>query len=331
MKKLMALVVVMILALSTACGGGAAPTPSSAAPSAAAPASSGAPTEQAKEQLVFGYSPPTMNNPFFLWIEQNVRAVVEGKGDKLITVDPQLDPQKQISQVEDLLQQDIDILLLCPFDSASIKNALVAAEGKGVPVIIFDTPVLDPQYVKTTVASDNYNAGVVVAKDMMSKLPEGSKVAILASPLAQTDRLRVGGFRDTVGEFFDIVTELDGKGDTGVSMPLAEDILQGNPDLSAFFCGNDPSAIGAVQAIESAGKTGKLLVYGVDGAPEAKAAIKEGKMEGSGAQSPTNIAKLAVDAAYRYLDGETLDENTVVETFIINKENIDDYVIDGWQ
>ena len=286
---------------------------------------------EAKKQYVFGYSPPTMNNPFFLWIEQNARKTIEANGDKMITLDPQLDPQKQISQIEDLLTQGIDCMLLCPYDSASIKNALVACNTKKVPVIIFDTPVLDPQFVVTTVASDNVNAGFVAGEDMKRVLKKGDAVAILHSPLAQTCVLRVEGFMKSAGDYFNVIGDWEGKGDTAASMLAAEDVIQGNPNLAAFFAINDPSAIGAVQAVESANKTGKIKVWGVDGAPEAKHAIKAGKMTGTGAQSPMNIGKLAVEAAYKHLAGEKLPKDTVVETFIINELNVDKFDINGWQ
>lgn len=284
-----------------------------------------------EKQRTFGYSPPTMNNPFFLWIEQNARKTIEAKGDKMITLDPQYDPQKQISQVEDLVVQGIDCMLLCPYDSASIKNAIVACADAKIPVILFDTPALDDTFVETTVASDNVNAGFVVGEDMKKHLPKGATVAILHSPLAQTCVERVEGFYKSAGDYFKVVGEWEGKGDTAVSMTAAEDVLNGNLDLAAFFCINDPSAIGAVQAVESAGLTGKTLVWGIDGAPEAKHAIKAGRMMGTGAQSPMNIGKLAVEAAYKHLAGGKLEKNTVVPTFIINKENLDQFDIDGWQ
>lgn len=285
----------------------------------------------AEENYTFGFSVPTMNNPFFLTIHDAAKETIEGNGDAFIAGDPQMDPQKQISQTEDMITQGIDIMVLCPIDSASIKAALTACDESGVPVVIFDTPVFDPELVVTTVASDNVNAGYVVGLDMMTKLPEGSTVAIMHSPSAQACVERVEGFMEAVGDYFTVVAEYDGKGDTGVTLPIAEDVLQGNPDLGAFFCVNDPSAIGCVQAIEAAGRTGEVLVYGVDGQPMAKQAIKEGTMSGTGAQSPINLGKIAVESAYKYLAGETLEENVVVETFIINAANIDEFDLEGWQ
>lgn len=339
-KKLLAglLGMVMTAALITGCGDKKeeAATSEEAEVTAEAKPEEVPAAEEEKEAgeggRVIGFCPPTMNNPFFYFIEQNVRQAVEAKGDTLITMDPQLDSQKQIEQVEDLLLQDIDALLLCPFDSTAIKPALVAADEAEVPVIVFDTKVVDDQYAATTVASDNVNAGRVVGEDLAAKLEKGSKIAVLYSPAGETDRYRLQGFEEAIeGMEYDVVVKLDSKGDTGVSMPLAEDVLQAYEDLGAFFCCNDQAAIGAVQAIEAAGRTGEVLVYGIDGSPEGKAAIAEGAMTATGAQSPANIGLKAVDAAYRILTGETVEKDTVVETFLINGDNVEEYGTDGWQ
>mgnify|MGYP002578708534 CR=1 FL=1 len=281
---------------------------------------------------VFGYSPSTMNNPYFIWMEGQIREYVESKGDQLITVDAQNDPSKQIELCEDLLMQDIDALLVGPLDSASIKSALVSAQAKNVPVIVVDSLVMDTEYVETTVASDNYKAGFVCGEDMKKILPEGSEVAIIAIPTAENCVKRVDGFKAAVGDYFKLVgNEPDGKGDTGTALPLAEDLLQGNPKLAGFFCANDPMAIACVQAVEAAKRTGEVAIYGVDGAPEAKAAIAAGKMTGTGAQSPTNIGRQSVDAAYTVLSGGTVDKDIAVETFLINADNVEKYGTDAWQ
>lgn len=345
MKKVLLTLLTLLFAISmVACGGSttSGTTASSAEPaadtestdtSADEPAADTAdqPAAEKTGSYTFGFSVPTMNNPFFLSIHDAAKATIEGNGDTFIAGDPQMDPQKQISQIEDMLTQGIDVMVLCPIDSASIKAALTACNEKNVPVIIYDTPVHDPELVKTTVASDNFNAGAVCATDMMAKLPQGSTVAIMHSPAAQACVDRVEGFLSAANGYFEIVAEYDGQGDTGVTMPIAEDVLQGNPELGAFFCVNDPSAIGCVQAIEAANRAGSVLVYGVDGAPEAKQAIKEGQMSGTGAQSPVNLGKIAIEKAYAVLAGEEVEKDTVVETFIINADNIDNYDLEGWQ
>jgi ribose transport system substrate-binding protein len=271
-----------------------------------------------------------MNNPFWLAVLDGVKSVLDDQGVKIVTIDPQNDQSRMNDQIGDLLAQGIDALLVAPFDSTAVRPALVACKEKGVPVINFDTPVADIDLVASIVASDNVNAGVVVAKDMMAKLPQGAKVAILHSPSGQSCIDRYDGFMATVGNYFTILPWVDGKGDTGASMPLAADILQSAPDLAALFAVNDPSAAGCVQALQEARKTG-VLVYGVDGAPDAKKMIAEGAMTGTGAQSPIGIGKQAAEAALAVINGRTVQKNIVVETFIINAGNVGKYNVSGWQ
>jgi len=283
------------------------------------------------KQIVIGYAPTTMNNPFWLAVLDGVKSVLEPQGVVIKTIDPQNDQSKMNDMIGDLLVSGIDALLVAPMDSAGVKPALLACKEKGVPVINFDTPVKDKNLVKSIVASDNYNAGVVVAKDMMARLSKGAKVAILHSPSGQACIDRYNGFIATSGRYFNLVQVLDGKGDTGVSLPLAEDILTANPDLGAFFAVNDPSAIGCVQAIAAHPESKKVLVYGVDGNPDAKKMIQAGTMAGTGAQSPQTIGKKSAETALQVLAGKQVKANIVIPTFIVNSGNVSKYGTTGWQ
>jgi ribose transport system substrate-binding protein len=283
------------------------------------------------KQLVIGYAPTTMNNPFWLAVLDGVKSVLEPQGVIIKTIDPQSDQSKMNDMIGDLLVSGIDALLVAPMDSAGIRPALLACKEKNVPVINFDTPVKDTNLVKSIIASNNFNAGVVVAKDMMSRLSKGSKVAILHSPAGQACIDRYNGFTKTSGDYFKIVQVLDGKGDTGVSLPLAEDILTSTPDLGAFFAINDPSAIGCVQALAAHPESKGVLVYGVDGNPDAKKMIKSGTMTATGAQSPQTVGKRSAEIALQAIAGKTVPKNVVVDTFIINSANVDKYGTTGWQ
>lgn len=282
------------------------------------------------EGYKIAYAPTTMNNAFWLAVEEPIKAAVEANGDELIEIDPQNDQGRMNDMIGDLIADKIDILLIAPQDSTACETALQACKDAGIPVVNFDTPVTNKDLVATIIASDNYNAGVVVAQDMMAKLPEGSKVAVMHSPSGGACIDRAAGFYDTIGDYFEVVVELDGKGDTGVTLPLAEDVLQGTPDLAAFFCVNDPSAMGAVNAL-AAHPEAHVLVYGVDGNPDAKKLIEGGQMAGTGAQSPKTIGQMTIDAAYKLLAGEEVEANIVVPTFIINSDNVAEYGTDGWQ
>jgi ribose transport system substrate-binding protein len=144
---------------------------------------------------------------------------------------------------------------------------------------------------------------------------------------------RIDGFFDGLGDKkdkFKVVAQQDGKGQLEVSMPIAEAILQANPDVKAFMGGNDPTALGIIAALKTANKKG-VLVYGVDGAPEAKASIKDGDMTGSGAQSPINIGKESYKVGMQILKGEKYEKFVPVKTELITIENLDKFGVDKWQ
>ncbi len=309
MKKSLALILVIVMLLS---------------------ALSGIASAQEKHYKI-AYVPTTMNNAFWLALEGPIKEEVEKRGDEYISVDAQNDQARMNDMIGDLIAQKIDILLVAPQDSAGIESALVACKDAGIKVVNFDTPVANTDLVETIIASDNYNAGVVVAKDMMKKLEEGSKIAVMHSPAGGACIDRANGFYDTIKDYFEVVIELDGKGDTGVTLPLAEDVLQSTPDLKAFFCVNDPSAMGAVNALAAHPEMKDVLIYGVDGNPDAKKLILDEKMTGTAAQSPETIGKETIKAAYELLSEKEVEKNIVVDTFLITKKNVEEYGTDGWQ
>ncbi|HHT43597.1 MAG TPA: sugar ABC transporter substrate-binding protein [Firmicutes bacterium] len=281
----------------------------------------------------FGFTAMTMNNPFFVTIEQAIRAEVEANGDTLITLDTRQDMATQIQQIEDMINQGIDLLFLCPVDSFGIQPALDMLKAAGIPVVNFDTDVADRDMVNTILVSNNVNAGYVVGQDLVERFPNGAKIAILDAPYAEACVQRVQGFMEALGgdDKYQIVAQQNGKGDIGESLPIAEAILQANPDLDVFFAINDPSALGALSAVKSAGLLNQVTIYGVDGAPDAKASIKEGGLTATGAQSPINIGLQSLEVAYRILAGEEVEKEIKVPTFLIDASNVDEYGTEGWQ
>lgn len=283
----------------------------------------------------FGYTCMDGTNPFFVTIQEKMKELVEANGDELIITDPGNDVTKQISQVEDMLSQNLDGLFMNPVDAQGIIPALDQAQAAGVPMVGFDTEVGDMSYLVSYTGSDNYNAGKVVGEDLVKKCPDGGPIIVLDSPTMQSVVDRTNGFLDAIeGHGFEIVAQQDAKGNLQEAMGIAEDLLQAHPDVVAIFGGNDPTALGALAAANAAGlEKGKCLIYGVDGSPDVKSELAAGTslMEGTGAQSPIAIAEQAVEIMYNYLAGETVDERYPVDTFLITADNVAEYGTDGWQ
>lgn len=285
-----------------------------------------------KKKHKFGYTCMTMNNPFFQVLEKSIRAEVEKNGDQLITMDPAMDVSKQIDQINDMITQGVDAVFLNPVDWEGVRPGLEALKKANIPIINFDTEVKDMNYVTAYVGSDNKNAGKVCGDDLVKRYPNGGKIAILNCPTMNSINDRIAGFKSAIeGKNFTIVAEQDGKGDLQTSMKLADDILQSHSDIVAIMGGNDPTALGALAACKSA-KQSKILVYGVDGSPDAKKEIASGgQFVGTGAQSPKQIGVKAAELGYKVLNKQNVEKKTPVQTFLINKDNVAKYGTTGWQ
>jgi len=280
----------------------------------------------------FGFTSMRISNPFFAVIEQTIREEVEKNGDKLISVDPDMDPAKQISQIEELITKKIDAIFINPVDWEEIKPALVALNQAKIPIINYDAPVKDIDLVTAYVGSDNWNAGYVCGVDLAKRFPNGGPIAVLDCPGMRSLRDRIDGFNEAIlGKGFTIVFLRDALGNSVDGQRYTEELIKSNTQVLAIMGGNDPTALGAYAACQAAGRT-NILIWGVDGSPLVKAEIaKRGQFAGSGAQSPINIAKTSVEIAYKILNRKPYQKDVPVETFIINQDNIADFDIDGWQ
>ncbi|RDU22300.1 sugar ABC transporter substrate-binding protein [Anaerosacchariphilus polymeriproducens] len=301
--------------------------------------STGTGTEQSKEQVkseggkkVFGATYMTMNNPFFVALNDGIKSVVEENGDKLITLDPALDQEKQISQIEDLITQGVDAIFLNPVDWKGIKPALDACKEAGIPVFNVDAPVYDEELVTSIIASDNYDAGVQCAKDMMKKL-KSAKITVLEHPTAKSAIDRTQSFIDTIEgkSEYEIVAKQSSEGQLEQAMPVMENIIQAQPEINVVMALNDPTALGALAALQAAGRDKDVLLYGVDGSPDAKKMVKDGVLTATAAQSPIGIGTTAAQTAYAFLEGKTVEKNISVPVVLITKDNVDEYGTDGWQ
>ena len=277
-----------------------------------------------------GYTCMDGTNPFFVALEDSIREVVEANGDELISLDPQNSNETQIAQIEDMISRGVVALFVNPVDKDGIIAALDEVKAADIPMFGFDTEVADMSYLVTYAGSDNYNAGKVCGEDLIKKCPDGGPIIVLDSPTMQSVVDRTDGFLEAIdGKGFDVVAQIDCMGNQEQGNLNGTDALTAHPDAVAIFGGNDPTALGAYAAAEAAGSD--CLIYGVDGSPDIKALIADGKVTGTGAQSPMSIGKTIAELYYKWVDGEEIEDRYPIETFMINSDNIEEYNNGGWQ
>ncbi len=258
----------------------------------------------------------------------------EEKGYSYVCLDPDYDVNIQLNQLADVANQRFDAVFVIPVDSQGIRQGLMQLREKNIPVLNVDTPVVkeDRDLVETVIATDCYMAGILVGQEMVKNNPDGAKIAVIDFPENESCVDRVNGFLEGLGSAsakFPIVAQQNGAAALDVSMPLAEDIIQANPDLKAFFCINDPSAMGAAAAIKASGKSG-IQVYSIDASPDGKAALLDGSFTAVAAQVPIEIAKTAFTCAEYLLAGRSIEKEIFLPSHLVSKEEAQKTLHD-WQ
>ncbi len=280
----------------------------------------------------FGAVYMTLNNPFYEIINEEIRTAVENNGDVLISRNPELSVERQTEEIQELLASGIEVLFLNAVDWQQMEPALELAYRAHVPVIVIDTKVQEDRLVACTVVSNNYMAGVQCARHLVTHAA-GGKIALLKHSEAKSGVDRIQGFMDTIAQYpaFVVVDSEECQGQLEQAMPAMERMLRRHNDIDVVMALNDPSALGAMAALQNVGRTpGQVRIYGVDGAPETKQMIASGDMTATAAQSPHLLGRLAVKQAYELLAGQQPVHLVELPTLLITKENIGDVNITGW-
>ena len=275
----------------------------------------------------FGATFMTLNNPYFVQLNEGIKEVIEANGDKLISLDPQLDVNKQIAEVEDLIAQKVDGIFLNPTDWKAIKPALEMAKKAGIPVYVVDAPVFNDDLVKTTIVSDNWNAGTLCALHLTQTLgiTEGN-IVVLEHPTAKSAIERTNSFLKEIAKYpnLKVIAEQSSEGQLEIAMSIMEDIIKMNTNITAIMAENDPTALGVVAALERLNKLKSVkAIYGVDGSEDAIKLIKAEKLTATVAQYPKEIGKIAAESAYKDLAGEEIQKEIKVPVKLLTKDNIE--------
>lgn len=269
------------------------------------------------EPLKIGVSFQEMNNPYFVTMKEALEQASKSIGAELIVTDSRHDVSKQVSDVEDMLQQGIDILLLNPTDSAGVQSAVISAHEKKVAIVSIDAEAKGP--IDSYVGSKDYDAGFKACEYLATTVKKGN-VGILDGIPSLGILERVRGCKEALAKHPEVkvVSVQNGKQERDQALSVTENMLQANPDLKGIFSVNDNGSLGALAAIESSGLDVKLV--SVDGAPEAiQAILKPGShFIATSAQFPREQARLGLALALAKHWGATIPRRFPVDVELID-------------
>lgn len=298
------------------------------APAAEAPAA----TEEeapAAEAVKVGVLMKTMSDTFSNKLGESIEAyAAESYPDvELYLMDGQADVAKQVSQAEDLIAKQVDVIVLNPQDADGSAQVLDLAAEAGIPVIEVNTETVRTDYV-AYIGSNDVMAGEIMGNFVMEQLGEaGGQYAILEGEIGQSAQiLRAEGIANTIqaNDAYECVAQLTANWQRDQAMDTTEDWLGKYPDLKAVICHNDDMSMGALQAAEAQGRD--IVIIGTDAIPDALAAVKEGRLEGTVLQDAATQASTAVDVAVKVANGEEVEPKYDVPFQLITIDNVDDFI-----
>jgi basic membrane protein A len=308
MKRVLSVLLIASLVLPlVACGG---PTP--------------APT---KPKILLSMKGPGAGNPFWAQVEKGAKETATALNVDLTVLAPpaETDVATQISQIEDQITKKVQAIVVAPTDQAGLNPTFNKAKAAKIPVLFVDTNAPWPDKL-TYIGTDNRNGGKLAGEFLCKTLGNKGKVALITGVLTQQTHIdRAGGGEDALKACgITIAAKQPANSLRDLGQTVMENILTANPDLKGVFATNDLMALGAMEAIKAAKKTG-IVVVGFDANPDAATSILAGEMAASIAQSPYNMGKFGVENALKAIKGETIPKVIDTGTVVVDKSNAAQY------
>jgi len=307
----------------TAC---VAPAPGGAAPAAEQAAAA---EPAAEEPIKIGVS-MLFDDLWLTILRDAMTAYAESQpGVELIMVDSKEDVAIQLGQVENFVAQGMDAIVLIPANTDATDPMTQAAVDAGIPLVYVNRkPANLPEGV-AYVGSDSIVAGQLQMEWIADKLGGKGNVVIMNGNLAQeAAQMRTAGVKEVAAKFPDItITKEDtGNWSRAEGLALMENWLSTGDQIDAVASNNDEMAIGALQAIEAAGKLGEIIVGGVDASPDALAEMEKGRLSVTVFQNAAGQGEGGIKAAIALARGEAIEQITWIPYELVTPENYTDYM-----
>ncbi|MBG2709219.1 ribose ABC transporter substrate-binding protein RbsB [Proteus sp. DFP240708] len=272
----------------------------------------------AKESIALVIS--TLNNPFFVTMKDSAQKEANRLGYDLVVLDSMDNPAKELANVQDLTVKGTRLMLINPTDSDAVGNAVILANKAKIPVITLDR-VANKGEVVSHVASDNRLGGKMAGDYIAEKVANDAKVIQLEGITGTSaSRERGEGFKQAVDAHkLNVLASQPADFDRTKGLNVMQNLLTAYPAVQAVFAQNDEMALGALRALQTAGRT-DVLVIGFDGTDDGIKAVNRGMLGATIAQRPDQIGIIGIQTADKILKGEKVDATIPVELELVIKK-----------
>lgn len=318
LKKAAALlmtVAVIGTTLLTGCGGGKEDAPAAA-------------KEKSEGGYVIGLAMNTQTNPFFVDVKDGVQKAADEHGIELHITDAQDDPAIQMKDIENLITKNPDAIIIDTCDSDAIVAAVEACNEAGIPVFTMDRESNGGEVI-SHIGYDAIKSGKIAGQFLVDTLGGEGKIVeiqgIMGTNVAQN---RSAGFNEIMAANpgMEIVACQVADFDRAKGMSVMENILQANDHIDGLYAANDEMLLGALEAIEAAGRLDEITMVGCDAIDDTLEVIKAGKVEATIAEPPFFLGKAILNAAFDYLEGKEVEERVVLDNELVTQDTVDSLV-----
>jgi ribose transport system substrate-binding protein len=278
-------------------------------------------------------SAAAIHHEFSLMANQGARDTLEKAGVNVIFTEAGGDELQQVAHIENAVQRKVDGIIIHGITAEALKGAIVTAEKAGIPVVAIDVPLTGPNVV-SVVSSDNYAAGLMMARYLIGRLGGKGNIVAMYTPGIPVLDQRYTMLRTVLNDYPDIkiVAELPWRAPAYVQSSLdeMERFLRANPQVGAVdavWSAADMPAIGAATAIERAGRQNEMFIVSMDALPEALEFIKNGPhFACTVAQQPYEMGIAAANAMLDYLAGKPPIRWVFVPFTLVTQENVSAFI-----
>jgi ribose transport system substrate-binding protein len=261
---------------------------------------------------------------FYQDLKRGMQQAADSLGIDLHIVAGEWDLARQTAQVEGFITQKMDAVVIAPVNSSGIATAVDEARNAGIPVFTADIAA-EGGGVVSHIASDNRQGGRLLGEYLAQRLGGRGDIAILDQPTIRSVQDRVAGFREAIAAHPGMTVVADPAVERGlrdVAKQKTDNLLASGRRIDAIYGSNDDCALGALAAVQAAGRSG-ILIVGYDATPEARTAIASGTpLVADAVQHPEVIGRRVVETVAAYLKGEHVPARIAVPVSLVDADSL---------
>jgi len=267
----------------------------------------------------------TLANAYFVAMKDAAEAYADEIGVDIVITDAQDNNETQLSQIQDMIMQQVDLMIVNAVDSDAVGTAVQECNKANIPVITITRRANSGDFVEH-LDTNNIDAGEAIGKQLVEDMGGKGKLVILEGPAGVSSVVdRAEGFNKAIeGTDIEVLTTLSANYSRDEGATVMEDILNSFPEIDVVFAQNDEMAMGALRSIEAANRLDQIKIYGIDAIADALQAIKDGKMAATLRTNQEDMMRTAMDNAVAYLNGEEIEELIYIPLTVVTQDNVNE-------